>query len=182
MRVCKLNASASASWFWLEITTSVDCRSVFNITSFSAAVQGLEWLIVCGIAWYIFAAAKGSLDDKYCLPVKETAWQKHAQKISESVSEDFKQLVRLQEGFIQRSDKDSLVGSLQQTLKANRFGDDEINSMLETLSGHKDRKIPWYAFGVWKRRILVKNHQIRRQVLAQTIKNLETVNTPSQQN
>ena len=142
----------------------------------------IEWLIVCGIAWYIFATAKGSLDDKYCLPVKETAWQKHAQEISESVSEDFKQLVRLQEGFIQRSDKDSLVGSLQQTLKANKFGDDEINSMLETLSGHKDRKIPWYAFGVWKRRILVKNHQIRRQVLARTIKSLETINTPSQQN
>jgi hypothetical protein len=142
----------------------------------------IEWLIVCGIAWYIFATAKGSLDDKYCLPVKETAWQKHAQEISESVSEDFQQLVRLQEGFIQRSDKDSLVGALQQTLKANRFDDDEIKSVLEAISTHKDRKIPWYAFGVWKRRILLKNHQIRRQVLAQTIQSLETVNTPSQQN
>jgi hypothetical protein len=142
----------------------------------------IEWLIVCGISWYIFATVKRILDFKYCLPVKETGWQKHTQEISESVSEDFKQLVRLQEGFIQRSDKDSLVGALQQTLKANKFDDDEIKSVLEAINGHIDRKIPWYAFGVWKRRILMKNHQSRRQVLAQTIQNLETVNTPSQQN
>jgi hypothetical protein len=142
----------------------------------------IEWLIVCGISWYIVATAKASLDDKYCLPVKETDWQKHSQEISESVSEDFKRLVRLQEGFVRRSDKVNLVDSLQQTLKLNNMSDDEINSLLANIKEHKDRKVPWYAFGVWKRRILMKNHQIRREVLAKTISNLETVSQPTRQN
>jgi hypothetical protein len=142
----------------------------------------IEWLIVCGISWYIVATAKASLDDKYCLPVKETDWQKHSQEISESVSEDFKRLVRLQEGFVRRSDKVNLVDSLQQTLKLNNMSDDEINSLLANIKEHKDRKVPWYAFGVWKRRILMKNHQIRREVLAKTISNLETVSQPTRHN
>jgi hypothetical protein len=114
--------------------------------------------------------------------VKETDWQKHSQEISESVSEDFKRLVRLQEGFVRRSDKVNLVDSLQQTLKLNNMSDDEINSLLANIKEHKDRKVPWYAFGVWKRRILMKNHQIRREVLAKTISNLETVSQPTRQN
>ena len=47
VRVYKLKARASASWFWLEITRTVDCWLVFAITSFNAVVQGLEralWL------------------------------------------------------------------------------------------------------------------------------------------
>jgi hypothetical protein len=92
----------------------------------------IEWLIVCGMSWYIVATAKSSLDNKYCLPVKETEWQKHSQEISESVSEDFKRLVRLQEGFVRTSDKANLVDSLQQTLKLNNVSDDEINSSRST--------------------------------------------------
>ena len=42
VRVYKLKARALASWLWLEITTTVDCRFVFVITSFSAAVHGLD--------------------------------------------------------------------------------------------------------------------------------------------
>jgi len=142
----------------------------------------IEWLIFCGISWYIFANAKESLDNNYCLPVKETDWQKHTQEISESLTDDFKKLVRLQEGFILRSDKDNFVTSLQQTLRMNNLGDDEINQLLAVINEYNDRNVPWYAFGSWKQRILIKNHKNRREVLDKTINNLENLSHPTRQN
>jgi len=133
----------------------------------------IEWLIICGISWYIFAKAKAGLENGYALPVKETAWQKHTQEISESVSDDFRKLVHLQESFILKSDKENLISWLQQTLRMNNLRDDEIDRLLAVIKEYKDQKVPWYAFSFWKRRILIKNHENRWGVLDKTIKNLD---------
>jgi len=154
-------------------------RAIISATPWAYII---EWLVFCGIAWYIFSHSKESLDDNYCLPLKEVNWQKHTQEISESVSADFKKLVRQQESFIVRSDKDNFTTSLQQTLKTNNLNETEINQLLKLINEYNDRKIPWYAFGFWKKRILINNHLKRREVLDKTIRGLESIGSTTRQN
>jgi hypothetical protein len=129
----------------------------------------IEWLIVCFIAWRIFSAVKRSLDNNYSLPFKETAWQSQRQEINELVSDDFNNLVKLQENFVDQSATGIMVSSLRHTLRNNYLDENEINQVLAMILEYRDRQIPWYAFGFWRRRILKRNRQNREQVLKSTI-------------
>jgi hypothetical protein len=139
----------------------------------------IEWLIVCVVSWLIFASIRGSLENSYCLPVQETAWQKHEQEIDEFVDDDFNNLVIVQEGFVDQCAKDNLVAAFKQTLTNNNLNDNEINQMLAIINEYKDKKVPWFAFGYWKRQILKQNRKHRKQVLDSTLKNLNTIIRPS---
>jgi hypothetical protein len=141
----------------------------------------IEWLIFCIVSWIIFAGVKRSLENEYCLSVRETAWKKHGQKIDELVGDDFNNLVLLQQSFVDLSAKDSLMAKLKQILTNNKFEEKEISQMLVPIKEYGDRKVPWYIFGHWKQRILKQNRKNRQQVLEITIENVRTLVFPSRQ-
>jgi hypothetical protein len=135
----------------------------------------IEWLIVCFVSWRIFSNIRDRLVKRYCSPVRETAWQKHEQEITEFVGDDFDSLVGLQASFVDESAKDKLLASLKVTLTNNKLGENEINQKIGEINKYKDRKVPWFAFGFWKRRILNQNRNNRRIILNSTLKNLNTL-------
>jgi len=65
-----------------------------------------------------------------------------------------------------------MLSYLKKTLLNNHFSEDEISRMLGSLSEYRDRKVPWYAIGYWRKRIRQRNHQSRRQVLDEVISGL----------
>jgi hypothetical protein len=140
------------------------------IFSFSTSAYLIEWLIFCFVAWLIFEATKGGLEKQYVVPLKESQWLKHVQKVDDLRDEDFNKIVVLQEDFVEGGTRRDLLLYLKQVLVDNGKNEAEIGESLHLIIEHSDRQVPWYVFGWWKRRILRQNRLTRRKSLDNTIK------------
>jgi hypothetical protein len=135
----------------------------------------IEWLIICAIAWRIFATVKNHLKKRYVVPAIEDNWRKHIQKVENIADEEFCKLVMLQEEYIETGTRRDLLNYLERLLFYNGFDSDEINLKLRSIIEHNDKKVPWYLIGFWRRRLITKNQQERRKALNDTIENLKLI-------
>lgn len=132
----------------------------------------VEWLLFCILSWRIFESTKERLVKHFVVPVKETDWHKHIQRVDDLTDEDFSKLVILQEDYVAGGSRQEILLYLRQLLIQNGHNEEDISEILHPIIEHNDRKTPWYIFGYWKRRILRFNRWKRQESLKNTIKQL----------
>jgi hypothetical protein len=138
----------------------------------------IEWLLLCFISGIIFILLNQSLEEKYSLPYKESAWQTHVQEIDELIDVEFDKIVFLQGDFVDQSAQNRLREFLQDALQENGLNENEIKHTLTAITEYRDKKIPWWAFGCWEKRYKEKNRENRRRVLSHTMDSVKRVFQP----
>jgi hypothetical protein len=171
-----LDHSASSIWMVAVLTTAY---FAFGVSTPYA--QLIEWVLVCFVAYLIFRAIKNGLDSQYIVEVVESTWQKHEMHVTDMIDRNFSQLNTLQQTFVQDSKKEWLLTYMDQLLKDNGMSDQDKNRLLNSLNNYSDKKVPWYSFGIWDRKILARNKRKRREVLESTITSLKTYANPMYQ-
>jgi len=152
--------------------------AIFSVFPYSYLI---EWLIFCFLSWRIFSGVRGSLQKRYSIPLKDSTWQKHIQKVNNLMDEDFTKLVILQKDYVDTGFRRDLLEYLKQILLKNGMPDDEISRTLSLIIEQNDLKAPWYLFGLLKRRISRQNRQNRIKSLDNTILRLSAISHPSRQ-
>jgi hypothetical protein len=132
----------------------------------------IEWLFFCFLSWRIFTVIKNNLEKNYVVPLNDSAWQKHVQVVDDMMDENFNKLVLMQEDFVDAGSRRELIMQLRKVLVQNGYSEDEIVVMLQPMIEYSDLKVPWYAWGFIRRRILDQNHTRRCKTLENTIQNM----------
>ena len=104
--------------------------AIFSVFPYSYLI---EWLIFCFLSWRIFSGVRGSLQKRYSVPLRESGWQKHIQKVNNLVDEDFLKLAILQKDYVETGFRRDLLEYLKQILLKNGTPDDEIRHTLSLI-------------------------------------------------
>jgi hypothetical protein len=132
----------------------------------------IEWLLFCLLSWRIFTVIKNNLEKSYVVPLSDSGWQKHEQIVDDRIDENFNKLVLMQEDFIIGGSRRELMLYFRQVLIRNGRTEEEIAGLLQPVIEHSDRKMPWYAWGFIRRRILNQNRVKRQKSLEDAMQNL----------
>jgi hypothetical protein len=138
----------------------------------------IEWLIFCVLSWRIFESIREGLEKRYVVSLKDSGWQKHVQRVEDLIDENFNKLVILQEDFVAGGSRQEILNYIRQLLVQNGQSEEEVVRSLRPIIEHNDRKVPWYAFDFWQRRIIKLNRLNRRKSLDDTINKLAEIGTP----
>ena len=138
----------------------------------------IEWAIVCFVAWRLFSSIRGGLYRNCSVEIIDIGWQKHEQVIASQQGVDLPQLNGLQQDFIEEGKKDMLLSYLTRVLDDNNIIPDDTAGILLPLQEHRDVRLPWYCFGIGKRRRARKNRHTRITVLEHLVANLDALANP----
>jgi hypothetical protein len=144
------------------------------IFSHSQYASLIEWTLICLVSWRIFEGIKATLHKNYVVQLKEANWQKHIQKVDDLTDDDFNKLITLQEDYVEGCSRRNLLAYLQLILINNGYEEDDISRLLRSIIEYSDRRMPWWAFGYLKRRILKTNQTARRKSLDDTINTMDS--------
>lgn len=144
------------------------CARPFIFYHFDHALL-IEWLIVCIAAGGIFEMVRGRLKINQTGPLLESDWYRHVQQVHEIDDEDFDKIVIYQADFVANGARRDFLLFAHQLLLRNGMTENEVVRILRRVIEYKDAKIPWYYFGLWRRRALVQNLDNRREAMIGTI-------------
>jgi hypothetical protein len=129
----------------------------------------IEWLIVCIAAGGIFEMVRERLKTNQTGPILESDWYRHFQQVHEIDDEDFDKIVIYQADFVANGTRRDFLLFARQLLLRNGMTENKIVQILRRVIEYKDDKIPWFYFGLWRRRALDQNLENRREAMIETI-------------
>lgn len=132
----------------------------------------IEWGVVCFIVWMMYSGVKFRIKH-FSGEFQVSPWIKHVQKVERKTGEDFVQLNIIQKDFLEHGYKSELLVYATKILHDNNVDFYKICQILGPLINYQDIKIPWFAFGWEKQRVIRRNKENRKRVLDNLIQFLK---------
>jgi len=132
----------------------------------------IEWGIAGIFVVRAYSGFKFEIGRKYTVPLKVASWRKHVQEVTYVEDEDFENVNKLQKIFVEHGEKAPLIIYLTLLLFMNGFKTNYIAQVLAPLIDYEDEKVPFFAFGWEKRRVLERNLRNRKELLGKLIMEL----------
>lgn len=141
------------------------------VQDFPLTVLG-EWIMIAIVVAVILHAAKGS-SEKLHTYSQFPEWKKHTTQAKRQTGRDFKHWVSVQEKFVNRGIKESLLVYLTLALRDVGETEERILITLTPLVQYRDRKPSFWNFPWTKGKLEKENMEARRKLLESLFREIE---------
>jgi hypothetical protein len=120
----------------------------------------LEWVLVLLIVFFWSRSIRYP-ENLYEFP----EWKKHVQEVSKQADADYQDAVNIQKIFVNNGIKEPLIVYTTSILDRNGTPLSEVSQVLQPITSHRDKRIPYLALPWERRRISERNKRSREALL-----------------
>lgn len=148
------------------------------LTAYVTFLPYVEWVAIALVVYVIYTMIRQPAEEFYISP-QAPNWKRHVQKIRRETGRDLARLTSFMEQFVDHGVKEPLLVYLTLHLQMLGETEDDILKTLDLLIDYREnaqtRKSRFFAFPGAKRKLAMKNKEVRQNLLNDLLKKVDKV-------